>query len=165
MMENKSYLSLGSNIGDRENFLKIAISKLCSDDLRIVKSSGIYETDPQNFRNQRKFLNCAVAVETRLDPFQLLAFCQKIEGEIGKNKLIPFGPRNIDIDILTFNGSEIASPSLVIPHPRMCERNFVLTPLMEIAPDFKINGKTMDQLLLNCASQKVSPFRPKFSKT
>jgi 2-amino-4-hydroxy-6-hydroxymethyldihydropteridine diphosphokinase len=162
-MENSAYLSLGSNLGNRMNLLEMAISELWCENLRVERASSIYETDPQNFEDQPKFLNCVVGIKTAFDPFELLAFCQKIERELGKNKVGPFGPRRIDIDILTFNAAKISTQNLTIPHPRAFERNFVLTPLKEIAPALEIDGLHIDKFLEKCANQAVSLFLPKNS--
>jgi 2-amino-4-hydroxy-6-hydroxymethyldihydropteridine diphosphokinase len=158
-MKNDAFLSLGSNLGNRLKFLKTAIEKLKCSDLRVEKFSSIYETEPQNFKNQPTFLNCVLQIKTNFDAFELFAFCQKIEAEIGKNKTIAFGPRNVDIDILTFNFDQSLTPNLIIPHLRMCERNFVLTPLKEIAPEFEIKNQHIDQLIAKCANQKISLFQ------
>ncbi|MDR1891360.1 MAG: 2-amino-4-hydroxy-6-hydroxymethyldihydropteridine diphosphokinase [Puniceicoccales bacterium] len=154
-MKNEAYLSLGSNLGDRLGFLALAVSKLGCADLKVEKCSSVYETEPQILTNQPKFLNCVLFVKTTFDAFQLLKFCQTIERSVGKNKTIDFGPRNIDIDLLTFNSEKISTPDLIIPHPRMGHRNFVLTPLKEIAPDFTIGNRHIDQLITECANQKV----------
>ncbi|MDR2737330.1 MAG: 2-amino-4-hydroxy-6-hydroxymethyldihydropteridine diphosphokinase [Puniceicoccales bacterium] len=160
-MENSAYLSLGSNLGNRTKLLEAAIFELAGDNLRMEKFSSIYETEPQNFENQPNFLNCVVLVKTSLNPFELLAFCQGIERKLHKNKRTAFGPRRIDIDILTFNNAEVSTPTLTLPHPRIFERNFVLTPLKEIAPEFEIPGQHMDDLLQKCAGQGVSLFLPR----
>ena len=154
-MKSDAYLSLGSNLGDRLKFLRIAMEELALENLCIEKCSSIYETDPQDLRSQPKFLNCVLLVTTEVDAHQLLAVCQKVEKSIGRNKIIPFGPRNIDIDILTFCDTEIHSNGLTIPHPRMHLRSFVLTPLKEIAPNFKIHGQHIDDLLSKCTDQGV----------
>ncbi|MDR1595805.1 MAG: 2-amino-4-hydroxy-6-hydroxymethyldihydropteridine diphosphokinase [Puniceicoccales bacterium] len=158
-MKNNAYLSIGSNLGDRLRFIESAIEMLKMENMRVEKFSSVYETEPQNVREQPKFLNCVLGIETDIDAHQLLEVCKKIEKIIGKNKTIAFGPRNIDIDILTFNDENILSPTLVIPHPRMHERNFVLTPLKEIAPDFKVNGQLIDALLERCSDQSVVHFK------
>jgi 2-amino-4-hydroxy-6-hydroxymethyldihydropteridine diphosphokinase len=146
-------------MGDRLRSIENAIGMLVEEGIFVEKVSTIYETEPQNFHQQPQFLNCAIAVKTHVTAEQLLEICQKIEKIIGKNKKIPFGPRNIDIDILTFGGKNFSSPILTIPHPRMHERNFVLTPLKEIAPHIKIYGKSVDFFLEKCANQKVIPFK------
>ncbi|MDR1413673.1 MAG: 2-amino-4-hydroxy-6-hydroxymethyldihydropteridine diphosphokinase [Puniceicoccales bacterium] len=158
-MKNNAYISLGSNLEDRLKFLQTAMAKLECENLEIAKISSIYETDPQDLTNQPKFLNCVLMLKTEFDAFQLLAICQKIEAVIGKNKHIPRGPRNIDIDILAFNSEQISTPILTLPHPRMHRRNFVLTPLREIAPQFEIYGQGIDIFLQRCTNQSVRPWK------
>ena len=130
------YLSLGSNLGDREKNLQAAISRLQSlGDIAAV--SAFYETEPVEFTQQPWFLNCAVALKTSKMPKQLLSSILKIEEEMGRRRSRekPKGPRDIDIDILLFGNSLIETKDLTIPHPAMHERRFVLEPLAEIAPD------------------------------
>jgi 2-amino-4-hydroxy-6-hydroxymethyldihydropteridine diphosphokinase len=157
-MKNEAYLSLGSNLGDRLSFLGTAISKLECDGLEVEKYSSVYETAPQILANQPNFLNCVLFVKTTFNALQLLKFCQAIECSMGKNKTIEFGPRNIDIDILIFNFEKISTPDLIIPHPRMFDRNFVLMPLKEIVPNLVIKNRHIDQLITKCADQKVKLF-------
>jgi 2-amino-4-hydroxy-6-hydroxymethyldihydropteridine diphosphokinase len=154
-MKNSTYLSLGSNLGDRLGALQIAIRKLGQGGVKIEKCSSAYETAPQDFENQPNFLNCVLLLTTDLDAHQLLDLCWHVEDEIGRKRTVPFGPRSVDIDILTFNGEEISTPSLIIPHPRMCRRNFVLTPLKEITPNWQMGGQLIDELLQKCADQRV----------
>ncbi|MDR2778958.1 MAG: 2-amino-4-hydroxy-6-hydroxymethyldihydropteridine diphosphokinase [Puniceicoccales bacterium] len=158
MMKNEAYLSLGSNLGDRLGFLALAILKLKCSGLRIEKYSSVYETDPQILVNQPSFLNCVLFVKTTFNALQLLRFCQDIECSIGKNKTIEFGPRNIDIDLLLFNSEKISTPNLIIPHPRMFDRNFVLAPLKEIVPNLVVENRHIDQLITKCTDQKVKLF-------
>ncbi|MDR2777088.1 MAG: 2-amino-4-hydroxy-6-hydroxymethyldihydropteridine diphosphokinase [Puniceicoccales bacterium] len=160
-MKNEVYLSLGSNLGDRLSFLALAVSKLKRNGLRIEKCSNVYETEPQILTNQPNFLNCVLFVKTTFNALQLLELCQDIERSIGKNKIIEFGPRNIDIDLLIFNAEKISTPDLIIPHPRMFDRNFVLMPLKEIAPDLVIENRPIDQLIAKCADQKIKLFADK----
>jgi 2-amino-4-hydroxy-6-hydroxymethyldihydropteridine diphosphokinase len=117
--------------------------------------SSVYETEAQYYRDQPNFLNCVAHAKTVLGAYELLRLCQGIEQEIGKNKTSAFGPRCIDIDILTFNSETTATLELILPHPRMHERNFVLSPLKEIAPNFRINGIHIDVFLPKVADQKV----------
>jgi len=134
-MEKTAYLSLGSNIGDREANLRAAIEKL--KELGEVVVSSFYETEPLDFTAQPWFLNCAVAIRTELMPQLFLAKVQAIEQQMGRRRIEPKGPRNIDIDILLFGDSVIDTPQLQIPHPAMRERRFVLEPLAEIAPEVR----------------------------
>ncbi len=140
-----AYLSLGSNLGDREALLNEAIQRLEAAGVRIVRRSTIHETEPQDFKDQPKFLNMAVEAETDLTPLALLAAIQKIEAEMGRQRTIPKGPRTIDIDILFYANQVIASADLEIPHPRLAQRSFVLNPLSEIAPDLRhpVTGKSV----------------------
>jgi 2-amino-4-hydroxy-6-hydroxymethyldihydropteridine diphosphokinase len=157
-VKNRVYLSIGSNVGNRLLQLTSAAARLQSQKTRIGRLSSAYETEPQNFANQPNFLNCAILLLTSLDPFQLLKFCQSVEREIGKNKKIAFGPRGIDVDILTFNDCKIFSKNLKLPHPRMTERNFVLTPLSEIAPQMEILGRPIGELMEEVSTQRVNFF-------
>jgi len=139
-----SYLSLGSNIGDREANLRAAL-----DRLRPVRVSPIYETEPVDYTNQAWFLNLAAEIRTDLFPRQLLSLTQRIERELGRVRTAPKGPRTLDIDILLFGNTVMLTKELEIPHPRMIERRFVLHPLADIAPDLRhpITHRTIRQML------------------
>lgn len=132
-----AYLSLGSNIGDRTANLRQAIQQLKSlGSVQVV--SSFYETEPvEVLREQPWFLNCAVAVETRLGPEQLLLGILTLEQAMGRHRIEPKGPRTIDIDIVFCNDLVLDLPELTIPHPAMQQRRFVLEPLAEIAPDLQ----------------------------
>jgi len=129
-----AYLSLGSNVGNREENLRTAIAKLNSlGDL--VSVSSFYETEPLEMRNQPWFLNCAVSLKTRLMPMHFLSRMLQIERDMGRRRTILKGPRTIDVDLLLFGNSVIHTPKLDVPHPTLHQRRFVLEPLAEIAPD------------------------------
>ncbi|MED3662416.1 2-amino-4-hydroxy-6-hydroxymethyldihydropteridine diphosphokinase [Ureibacillus sp. FSL K6-8385] len=131
---NDVYLSLGTNLGDREKHLKEAIKLLQQQEgIVIQKVSPIYETAPVGYVNQPSFLNMALYAQTTLTPFELLEKCQSIEHDLGRVRTIRWGPRTIDLDILLYNNDNIESEKLIIPHPRMFERAFVLVPLMDVA--------------------------------
>jgi 2-amino-4-hydroxy-6-hydroxymethyldihydropteridine diphosphokinase len=135
-VQTTAYLSLGSNIGDRERNLRSAIEKL-GELGEVLAVSSFYETEPVEFTDQPWFLNCAVAVRTERTAQQFLAGIQAIEQQMGRRHIQPKGPRNIDLDILLFGDFVISAPRLEVPHPAMHERRFVLEPLAEIAPDAK----------------------------
>lgn len=147
-MIKQAYLSLGSNIGDKKKYLYDAIKLLDSyEGIRIVKLSSLYETNPWGYTEQDLFMNLVVLVETTLSPLQLLDCCQWIEQELGRVRLIKWGPRVIDVDILLFDNEKISSERLIVPHPLMKERDFVIVPLYEIAPDLKIEGVKIQTLV------------------
>ena len=140
-MENTAYISLGSNIGNRYDNLVNAINQLVSYPvIRLVNISSVYETDPVGYVDQDLFLNMVIKVQTSLSALELLDLCLKIEVELGRKREIKWGPRTIDLDILTFNQENIESEKLHVPHPRMLERAFVLVPLVEIDENLRLPG-------------------------
>ncbi|MGA2376007.1 MAG: 2-amino-4-hydroxy-6-hydroxymethyldihydropteridine diphosphokinase [Candidatus Sulfotelmatobacter sp.] len=152
-MPNLVYLSLGSNVGDREKQLQEARARLGAIG-RVVAMSSVYETEPVEFTEQPWFFNCALALETSKTPQQLIAAILRIEEEMGRRRLQKKGPRSIDIDILLFDGTvidstELDSADLTIPHPALHQRRFVLEPLAEIAPKVlhPVLKKTVRELL------------------
>jgi 2-amino-4-hydroxy-6-hydroxymethyldihydropteridine diphosphokinase len=147
-MPNLVYLSLGSNVGDREAQLREAEKRL-SKLGRVVAISSFYETEPVEFTEQPWFLNCAVKLETGLAPKDLMAAILGIEEEMGRRRVQNKGPRSIDIDILLFADAIVESSAVTIPHPAMHQRRFVLEPLAEIAPEalHPLLEKTIRELL------------------
>ncbi|HEY0702899.1 MAG TPA: 2-amino-4-hydroxy-6-hydroxymethyldihydropteridine diphosphokinase [Candidatus Acidoferrales bacterium] len=143
------YLSLGSNIGDRAQNIAQALELLPAHGVRVVKQSALYETEPVELREQDWFLNAVAEVETDLQPQQLMQALLTIEQSMGRERLIPKGPRIIDLDILLFGSTVTKAPQLEIPHPRFTERRFVLVPFAEIAPQavHPRRGQTIQQLL------------------
>jgi 2-amino-4-hydroxy-6-hydroxymethyldihydropteridine diphosphokinase len=133
-MSSIFYLSLGSNVGDREKHLREAIQRLETVG-RVVAVSSVYETEPVEFADQEWFLNCVVALETEKMPEQLMTALLRIEREMGRQRTENKGPRNIDLDILLVDDLVVDAPELSIPHPAMHQRRFVLEPLAEIAPE------------------------------
>jgi 2-amino-4-hydroxy-6-hydroxymethyldihydropteridine diphosphokinase len=149
---NKAYLLIGGNMGDRESYLskaKTAIEKECG---KIIKQSAIYETEAWGMTEQSAFLNQALAVQTRLDPEELLYAILTIEEKLGRKREIKYGPRIIDIDILLFNNEIINIHNLRIPHPEMQNRRFALQCLNDIASkkNHPVFRKTIAQLLAEC---------------
>jgi len=151
------YLGLGSNIGDREAMLRSALEELDRPDLRLLRASGIYETEPLGLRDQRWFLNIAAEFDCELFPRQLLQRTQRTERQYGRLRTLPNGPRTLDIDILLYGNSVVKSEALEIPHPRFRERRFVLAPLVELNPDLRdpVTGKTVAAMLAGLQGQTV----------
>ena len=149
------YLSLGSNLGDREENLKKAI-ELLSHKLRVGLVSSIYETEPVGNTEQPKFLNSACQVFTRLAAKDLLVLVKGFESMMGRSRNTSNAPRPIDIDILFYGDQVIKTDDLVIPHPRLAERAFVLVPLGEITPDLvhPVNGKTVKEMLAGVSGKE-----------
>jgi 2-amino-4-hydroxy-6-hydroxymethyldihydropteridine diphosphokinase len=143
------YLSLGSNLGDRAANLDRAIETLSGMSVRVLRRSSVYETEPVDFLAQPWFLNCVAEAETSLAPRPLLEELQAIERKLGSRKLVPKGPRIIDLDILFYETQVIHEAAMEIPHPRLADRRFVLTPLVELAPEFchPVLRKTAAELL------------------
>lgn len=130
-----AYIGIGSNLGNRQENCQRAIGFLQSNDLRVTKQSSMYETEPWGVKEQPGFINMAVEVETGLSPQELLGLLKKIENEMGRIHTIKLGPRVIDLDILLYEDKKIDEDGLKIPHPMMHQREFVLKPLSEIAPE------------------------------
>ncbi|MDQ0177880.1 2-amino-4-hydroxy-6-hydroxymethyldihydropteridine diphosphokinase [Bacillus chungangensis] len=132
-MTNIAYLSIGTNMGDRFAHLQDAIKALrANKSIQILHISSIYETEPVGYVDQAHFLNIAVKLQTTLTPKGLLHTCLNIEQKLGRIRKVRWGPRVIDLDILLYNKDNIQTDELIIPHPRMHERAFVLIPLLEI---------------------------------
>lgn len=130
------FLGLGSNKGNRkENILK-AVKLLEENGQKVMRMSSLRETKPYGYKKQKNFLNAAVKLKTKLMPLELLELCKRIEKKIGRTKSFRWGPREIDIDILFFGKKVIKNKKFTIPHSDLHNRNFVLTPLVEIAPNF-----------------------------
>ena len=154
-------LSLGSNLGDRFNYLRSAMELLRESRISIVRCSSVYETEPVAFADQTDFLNMVVAARTPLEPEAVLAACQEIEQRLGRRR--PEKARTIDIDLLYYGTIQLSTGDLELPHPRLHERRFVLVPLQEITPDFldPVRNQTVDSLLKHCPDQsRVTKFSP-----
>ncbi len=155
------YLSLGSNLGDREANLRAAIAGLEAPKFTVLRESSLYETEPVDYLNQGWFLNLALEAETSLFPLQLLGHTSRVEQALGRIRTVPKGPRKIDIDILLYGRAVIRTLRLEVPHPRMGERRFVLAPLADLAPDLRhpVTHRTVRQMLESAPEQRVRPWR------
>lgn len=143
------YLGLGSNLEDRDNYLKLAMEKLeAVPEIVLLKNSTIIETEPFGKTDQNKFLNCVLEIETELNPRKLLQACNKVEDLLGRVRTEKWGPRTIDIDILLYGDEINDSPKITLPHPGIHLRKFVLDSMLELCPDLvhpKLN-KTIKKL-------------------
>lgn len=155
----RAFVSLGSNLGDRAQYLRAAREALAAlPGTVVVATSRIYETAPQDFAAQDAFLNQVVCLETGLQPLDLLHECQRIEREHGRTRAVRFGPRTLDIDILLFQDAESGDPELTLPHPRMAGRAFVLVPLAEVW-DHAVGMPDLDVAGLGEAASRTQPVR------
>jgi 2-amino-4-hydroxy-6-hydroxymethyldihydropteridine diphosphokinase len=160
------YLSLGSNLGDREAQLRKALEELQHEGVLLVRKSSIYETEPVDATDQPDFLNLVCQVETTLEPESLLAACQEVESRMGRRRGKSNEARNIDIDILFYGRRIVKKPFLKIPHPAWRRRNFVLIPLTEIAPNFRdpVSDQTVQELQQqSCDDSRVAPYIDRLS--
>jgi 2-amino-4-hydroxy-6-hydroxymethyldihydropteridine diphosphokinase len=158
-----AFLGLGANLGDRLENLKRAVELLAEHrGIEVIRSSRVYETEPEGGPPQPKFLNAVVEIDTTLQPRKLLEACLFVEDVMGRERHDRWGPRNIDIDVLTYGRREVDEPDLVVPHPRMHERGFVLAPLMELTADPQLpGGRSVKGLRLGPGVlQRVQPFAP-----
>ena len=140
-MATTAYIGLGSNLGNKEDFLKKALELLgATPAVRVKKVASLYLTEPQGVTGQDWFLNTVAEIETTLSPEGLLALLLDIEARLGRVRAVRWGPRTLDLDLLLFGEEKLQSANLTVPHPRMAERAFVMAPLAELAPDRVIPG-------------------------
>lgn len=147
-MKHHVYIALGSNIGDRQAHLHRAIGLLQEEDrIQVIQQSSIYETEPIGYTDQQSFLNMVIRIQTACSPSELLEITQAIEQRCGRTREIKWGPRTIDLDILLYDQENMEMENLIIPHPRMWERAFVIVPLMELEPELvNDEGKSIQEV-------------------
>jgi len=134
----RAYLGIGSNLGDRLEHLQLAVDDLAAaDGVDLVAVSPVYETEPVGGPEQPDYLNAVVAVDTTLTAHELLRVAQAIEAEADRVRTVRWGPRTLDVDVLLVEGVQVEEPDLVVPHPRMTERAFVLVPLADLDPAWR----------------------------
>ncbi|RYD02826.1 hypothetical protein N752_22695 [Desulforamulus aquiferis] len=152
-----TYLSLGSNIGNRQQHIAAALKKMSENNrITILRVAPIYETAPWGNENQDWFLNTVAEIETSLTPQELLEQLANIEKALGRTREQHWGPRTIDLDILLYGQKQINLPNLQIPHPRMTQRAFVLAPLADLCPDMILpDGQNINTLLKKVATQEL----------
>jgi 2-amino-4-hydroxy-6-hydroxymethyldihydropteridine diphosphokinase len=158
-----AYLALGGNVGDSRAVLDRAIQLLCDgDDVRLMARSADYRTPPWGVEEQPPFVNIAITIETRLTPRELLARVQKVERELGRDRAHEkrWGPRTCDIDIIAYGDLSLDEPGLILPHPRLFERAFVLLPLAEIAGDRVIAGQKLSDALAKVETTGIERLPP-----
>jgi 2-amino-4-hydroxy-6-hydroxymethyldihydropteridine diphosphokinase len=141
-------LGLGSNVGHKVANIDDAIARLAaSGDVHIKARSQNYRSAPWGVLDQDWFVNACVSITTKLTPHELLAHCQSVERDMGRVRELRWGPRVIDVDILTYGTIKIDDPNLVVPHPLIAQRGFVLVPLRDVAPNFHMNGQSISQMI------------------
>lgn len=159
---NTVYLALGTNIEPRLTHLQKALHELDNKEhITVKRQSSIYETAPVGYTDQADFLNMVIQIETKYTPIDLLDVCQRIEKGLGRKREIRFGPRTIDLDILMYNHENRKTDRLILPHPRMYERAFVLIPLYELNPHLPIgeNGMRVSDYFNDLTKQDVKDVR------
>ena len=145
MAQRRAYLGIGSNLGNRLGYLQRAVNELVRQPgVYVVGLSHVYETAPVGGPPQDAYLNAVVAVDTDLEPFDLLHVCQAIEAHAERVRAERWGPRTLDVDVLLIDDYRMDDPALTLPHPRMWERGFVLAPLRDVAPDLVDAGATWE---------------------
>lgn len=155
LYETVAYIALGSNMGDRAYYLTEAVSRLdAHTQIRVLGSSSIYETEPVGYTDQDSFLNKVVAVCTTLTSHELLSYMLHIEIELGRIRDIRWGPRTLDLDLLLYGEEQINTVELILPHPRMKERAFVLIPLVEVMNLVDVERAALYQNILDTCNGK-----------
>ena len=153
---SRAYIGLGSNLGDSLAVLRSATARLAGLGA-VLAASPVYETDPVGYEDQPAFLNAVVLLDTTLEPAALLDGLLAIEAEFHRERTVRWGPRTLDLDLIWFGGLELHDDRLTLPHPRAHEREFVLRPLADIAPQLPLAGATAKGLLEALPAQGVRP--------
>lgn len=158
-MTHTVYIALGTNLGQRLANLRAAIEAL-TPDVRVLAESHVYETPPWGYEDQPAFLNMVVKAGTDLEPEALLKYLKQLEVELGREQNFRWGPRLIDLDILFYDDLILDTPPLVIPHPRLHERAFVLVPLADVAPDLlhPVFQRSVSDLLAEINPQGIARY-------
>ena len=155
-----AYVALGANLGDRLATLRAAVERL-REAGTVEAVSPVYETDPVGYADQPPFLNAVARLRTEAEPAALLARLLSIEADLGRVRSFPNAPRTLDLDLLMHGAARIEDERLILPHPRLHERAFVLAPLAELAPTLEIPGHgTVAALLGRCATQRIARIGP-----
>ncbi len=155
--ENTAFVGMGANLGNREKTCRRAIEMISGwNGCKLLKTSSFYETEPWGLEDQNSFINCVIQVETAKDALAFLNRMKQAEGQLGREQRLKWGPRTIDLDLLFFNDDIINEPGLVVPHPLLHQRRFVLEPLAEIAPHLvhPVLGRPLALLLAEVADDK-----------
>lgn len=161
---SRAYLALGGNVGDSRAILDRAVAMLCDGtDVRLLARSSDYRTAPWGVTDQAPFINLCIAVETSLAPHPLLARAHEVERALGRDRTREqrWGPRSADIDIITYDGVSLKNKDLIVPHPRLFERAFVLIPLAEIAPDLIVAGTRIADAATRFKDEKIEKLPPR----
>lgn len=157
----EAFLGLGSNLGDRAAMLRAAVTALdATHGVRVTRISSLYETPPWGPVPQGPYLNACIAIETSLSPREVLDLGLAIERDHGRERAVRWGPRTLDIDLLLYGNEAIDEDGLIVPHPRMAERAFVLVPLAEIAPELVVAGRAIPDILTEIETDEIRKIGP-----
>lgn len=153
---SKVILALGSNMGDSAGLLKEAAALIDqAEGINVVKYSSFYATAPIGYTDQADFVNAVISCDTTLPPMDVLALCQHVESQLNRVRLIRWGPRTIDVDIILYDNLVLSEENLTVPHPRMKERAFVMVPLKEIMPELVLENRTIGEICEALADQEI----------
>lgn len=159
--ETESYIALGSNLGDREGYLRSAVRQMqYHPDITFIQASSIYETAPVGYDDQENFLNMVVRITTSLEPRELLSYCNVIESNLLRQRDVRWGPRTIDVDVLLYGTLKSDDPILTLPHPRMKERGFVMIPLGEISPELILGDRPAMAIAKDLSEEGIALYKP-----